>query len=205
MKHALPAVVLFGSITVYGQDVFRSVDSEGNVTYSEAPIAGAVHTRPVELISGPSLEDVEASRMRYEDLAIVVDQMAQDRFAREEAQVQYEGTPEYAEYYERWFFITEPAILDEAPEKPRNRHGRDRDPKGSVRNRSTTLQHLGNSRSFASASAPGYPRVSHTRSTPSRTASPVPQVRSKPLMKPANRSTTRMSGDTFRNFDSGRR
>ena len=204
MKRALPAVLLLGSITAYGQDVFRSVDSDGNITYSETPVPGAVLTQSVELLPAPSSEDAYASQMRYEDLAVVVDQMTQERLAREETRVQYEGAPEYVEYHERWFFISEPLILDATPEQPRHRHNGP-GPKEPGKNRNTTFQHLGHDHPPASASTAGKSRIGPVRSAPLRTMSGVPRARFRSLMPPANATALEAPGKTFRNSDSGRR
>ena len=124
MMRVLPGFLLAAAVTVYGQDVYRSVDSSGKVTYSETPIDGAVHTRTVELLAPPTPEDVQAAQTRYEDLAILAAQMEQERRARDEARARYTEKQEYFEFVERWYFIPEPVILDFPTNPSQKKHRR---------------------------------------------------------------------------------
>ena len=49
---------------VYAQTYYRSVDAEGNVTYSTTPPADAEQVAPVEVQPGPSAQEVERALER---------------------------------------------------------------------------------------------------------------------------------------------
>lgn len=67
-RPVLPAllwVVLLAPWPV-GAEVYRSVDEAGHVTFSDVPPADAVESVPVEIVPGPSAEQVQASQARID-------------------------------------------------------------------------------------------------------------------------------------------
>lgn len=51
-----------------GQQVFKSVDESGHVTYSSTPPQDAVKAKPVEIEPGPPAEEVNAAQQRAEEM-----------------------------------------------------------------------------------------------------------------------------------------
>jgi hypothetical protein len=64
---ALPwAVLLLLLAWPVAAEVYRSVDENGHVTFSDVPPADAVESVPVEIAPGPSAEQVQASQARID-------------------------------------------------------------------------------------------------------------------------------------------
>ena len=70
------------------QQVFRSVDSQGNISYSDAPPADASQTQTIDLPPGPTEEQVEQAQQRTRELKESVDQLTSEREAREKVQAE---------------------------------------------------------------------------------------------------------------------
>ena len=68
-KHTIYTLGLFliANIAV-GQQVFKSIDESGNVTYSSTPPQNAVKAKPVEIEPGPTEERVRAAQQRAEEM-----------------------------------------------------------------------------------------------------------------------------------------
>ena len=87
MKHRrgltliLVLAVIAGS-PVSAQEIVKSVDAEGNVTYSSAPVPRAVSSEAVSVRPGPPPEEAEAARARLGRTQNAVDELARDREKR---------------------------------------------------------------------------------------------------------------------------
>ena len=68
---------------VSAQTPVKSVDEQGNVTYSDQPVPDAVMTETVPVQSGPSEEEVKAARERIEKTEEMADEARKAREARE--------------------------------------------------------------------------------------------------------------------------
>jgi len=79
----LPAVSAWPPLRA--QEVVKSVDSDGNVTFAPAPAPGAVSTETVSLQPSPPQEEVEAARARLERTGKTADQLAREREERKTA------------------------------------------------------------------------------------------------------------------------
>lgn len=78
---------LMFSSAILGQSPIKSVDEQGNVTYSDRPLPGAVKSETVPVDPAPSEEEVQAARERLEK----TEKMAEEaRRAREEKQKKLE-------------------------------------------------------------------------------------------------------------------
>lgn len=80
-------VALSSSPTKAQQQVFRSVDAQGNVTFSSEPPSGP-EVRSVESVAiqpGPSEADRQAAESRAREMQRAADQYDQERRAKEEA------------------------------------------------------------------------------------------------------------------------
>lgn len=64
--------------------VYRSVDDQGQVTFSDTPPAGAVAVEPVEIAPGPSAAQVQASQERFEAERATLEALAEAREAERE-------------------------------------------------------------------------------------------------------------------------
>jgi hypothetical protein len=67
------------------QQIYKSVDERGVVTYSQSPPPGAVDSEPVEVAPGPSREAQEAARDRVQAQQQYVDEARDERLEREKA------------------------------------------------------------------------------------------------------------------------
>lgn len=79
---------------VMAQQVFKSVDESGRVTYSPSPPQDAVKANPVEIEPGPSTEQVNAAQQRAEQMkqqARAIDRM---RKPTEPGEADPSGSPE---------------------------------------------------------------------------------------------------------------
>jgi hypothetical protein len=75
---------------VSAQPVYKSVDAEGNVTYSDTPGADAASVEAAPLLPAPSTEQVERARERIEREQRVGEELGQARQAREAARSKLE-------------------------------------------------------------------------------------------------------------------
>lgn len=65
------------------QQVYRSVDPQGNVIYSDEPPADAAQTQSIELPPGPTEEQVKQAQQRTREIQESADKMAGEREQRE--------------------------------------------------------------------------------------------------------------------------
>ena len=70
-------------MTAAAQQVYRSVDPQGNIIYSDNPPADAAQIQNVELPPGPTEEQVEQAQQRGRAIQESADKMASEREARE--------------------------------------------------------------------------------------------------------------------------
>jgi cell division protease FtsH len=71
------------------QQVYKWVDPNGHVTYSETPPPGAVSPEPIDLLPPPAPTDVEAAQQRAQAMQELSDQLTRAREERE-AEVEQE-------------------------------------------------------------------------------------------------------------------
>jgi len=70
-------------ISANAQQVYRSVDPQGNIIYSDAPPADAAQTQSIDLPPGPTEEQVKQAQQRTREIQESADKMAGEREARE--------------------------------------------------------------------------------------------------------------------------
>jgi Domain of unknown function (DUF4124) len=85
----LALVMLAG--TAVGDQIYRSVDAEGNVTFSSQPPAGAVNVDEVNVQPGPSAAAQRAARERMQAQEATANEMSEARANR--AQQEPEAAP----------------------------------------------------------------------------------------------------------------
>ncbi len=68
---------------VSAEEIYKSVDADGNVTYSSVPTAEAVKTQPVSVPDAPSPAQQQEAVQRERQLQQAADNLAQDRSARD--------------------------------------------------------------------------------------------------------------------------
>ena len=68
--------------TCVAQTLYKSVDEQGHVTYSETPPADAVETKSVPIAPGPSRENAERARERARAMAEEADTKYQELMER---------------------------------------------------------------------------------------------------------------------------
>ncbi len=83
VRYLLLAVLTTSAPTLFAQEgVYRSVDEQGNVTYSSSPPKGSVETRSLEISPGPSALEREATRERVKKMESMTQQWVDEREAR---------------------------------------------------------------------------------------------------------------------------
>ena len=89
MKHVqiLTALTLTVSFSLaYGQAIYKTVDEEGNISYSSVKPEGNSKAQIVEPPREPTPEEVEAARQRQQDLQDSVEELRERRKQKEEEQ-----------------------------------------------------------------------------------------------------------------------
>ena len=82
-------VMLFGfgvSSAVVGQEIYKSVDDDGNVTYSEQPPEDEEETTIMQPGAEPSAEEVESANQQLEQLVDDTDTQVQEVLQQQELQ-----------------------------------------------------------------------------------------------------------------------
>lgn len=70
---------LLTALPVAAQQVYKSVDANGNVTYSSTPPPDARAAEPVDLPPTPPAAEIEAAQQREKSLQELGDQLSQER------------------------------------------------------------------------------------------------------------------------------
>jgi hypothetical protein len=81
----LSAVLLLAQ-SAFGQEIYRSVDAEGNVTYSDQPPTGNQKAEPIELPPPPSAEQIRESEKRNKAIDQAADKAERQRLNQEQSQ-----------------------------------------------------------------------------------------------------------------------
>ena len=90
---ALAALLLF-SITngiASAEKIYKSIDKEGNVTYSTTPPPDAVGSEEIERPAGPTDEQVREAEERSRQTTELAGELERDRVQREKEQAQREA------------------------------------------------------------------------------------------------------------------
>ncbi len=75
--------LLLVPLVVSAGEVFRSVDSEGNVTYTDTPPDNGVKTQRVEIPDGPSQESIRHTQERNEAIRKAMEEARDQRLEKE--------------------------------------------------------------------------------------------------------------------------
>jgi len=92
--HVIRGLILSGmmllsmSQLVMADDIYRSVDAQGNVTYSDEPPPGGQESQRVELPPGPSPERIRESEARNKAISNAADKAENKRIRQERSQDQ---------------------------------------------------------------------------------------------------------------------
>lgn len=78
------AVLGLSSGSVSGQQVYKSINAQGEVEYSSEPPARATDIEPVELEPGPTQQQVKEARQAGERITQSANEMQSERLAREQ-------------------------------------------------------------------------------------------------------------------------
>lgn len=89
MKKLFPVVLLAAAIA-QAQTVYRSVDEDGVVSFSDTPPAGEQAAEELE-IDVPPPQDPQVYSQRLDDMRETTDRMAEDRRAREKHRAELRG------------------------------------------------------------------------------------------------------------------
>lgn len=82
LRWVCPIVVLSMATETVAQTIYRSVDKDGNVTYSSTPPSDAQISQPVELAPGPTQAQQAQARERQREMESTADDMAREREAK---------------------------------------------------------------------------------------------------------------------------
>ena len=88
LRFAVPLVLLGTSDVALAYNIYKSVDAQGNVTYSSSPPADANMVERVKIAPAPSQESIETAKERERQIAAAGDEMSQERQTQKEAQAQ---------------------------------------------------------------------------------------------------------------------
>lgn len=80
-------MTMSGSALASTEEIYKSVDQAGKVTYSNVPLAGAVTTKTVEPPHQPTPEEVSAAEQQHQLIKTFGAELEQNRKQREEEQV----------------------------------------------------------------------------------------------------------------------
>lgn len=80
-----------GSVSASADQIYKSVDKAGKVTYSAAPLADAVTTKMVEPPHQPTPEQVSAAEEQYQLVKTLGAELEKNRKQREEEQARKEA------------------------------------------------------------------------------------------------------------------
>ena len=81
----LPIMLLLLPLTAAGEQIYKSVDQQGNVTYSDQPLPGSVEVEPLRLDPEPTAEQVAGAEERIRRTRALADEMQQNRLQQEAA------------------------------------------------------------------------------------------------------------------------
>lgn len=84
----LMLIGMFTSIAspLVADEIYRSVDAEGNVTYTDTPMEGDKSAVRVELPPGPSPASIKESEQRHQEIRRAADQAQQRRLGEAKAE-----------------------------------------------------------------------------------------------------------------------
>ena len=86
MLAILGPMTMSGSASATADQIYKSVDQAGKVTYSTAPLANAVTTKTVEPPHQPTPEQVSAAEEQYQLVKTLGAELEKNRKQREEEQ-----------------------------------------------------------------------------------------------------------------------
>jgi Domain of unknown function (DUF4124) len=126
----LMLVLLAGSAAA--EQIYRSVDAEGNVTFSSQPPAGAVAVDEVNVQPGPSAAEQNAARERMQNQEATANELGEARASRVQQQPQEEPVEPYVveqqEPVNQYYGYPSPPRRDQVPgrlpDRPINRPAR---------------------------------------------------------------------------------
>lgn len=129
MRYALFVTLLLAA-TAATAEIFRSVDADGNVTFSSTPPPEAVQVDQIDTRAGPSEEQSRAAQERLERMRSTADEMRESREAREAARAEQRaeqraasgaGTQPRADYEDDrgyWWYAGRPLPVRPVPRPP---------------------------------------------------------------------------------------
>jgi len=79
----LVLVTALGPIAAGAEEVYKSIDAQGQVTYGDAPGGNAATVEQVALPPGPTPDEVRQAREAGEKIAADADQMAAERVTKQ--------------------------------------------------------------------------------------------------------------------------
>jgi len=122
--YVLPLLLALLLPTAYADLIYKSVDSEGNVTYSSTPPAG-VKAQKVELPPPPTEDETRQATERIKQQAELASEMERSRLeqeAREQARADEEARQREAQkpiVIEKPVYVPQPVYYPPVPTRPR--------------------------------------------------------------------------------------
>ena len=122
--HVLPLLLALLLPTAYADSIYKSVDREGNVTYSSTPPAG-VKAQKVELPPPPTEDETRQATERIKQQAELASEMERSRLeqeAREQARADEEARQREAQkpiVIEKPVYVPQPVYYPPVPTRPR--------------------------------------------------------------------------------------
>jgi len=111
MKSQVVATLMLLPTLVFAQEVYKSVDAQGRVTYSTTPPADSVSSESVKVQAGPGEEEREAAQQRLQSQQGYLQQKSDARAQRDQERQQQEASrqpvtvtvPSSSEVSEGWY------------------------------------------------------------------------------------------------------
>lgn len=82
------AVLALAAMPAATEEVYKSIDASGAVTYGDRPLEDAIATEALPVEPGPSEQEVESARARAEQAIQQADELAQARAEKQQAREQ---------------------------------------------------------------------------------------------------------------------
>ncbi|MET0067158.1 MAG: DUF4124 domain-containing protein [Candidatus Thiodiazotropha sp.] len=83
LRETLSIALILIPLVVSAGEVYRTVDDEGNVTYTDAPPGGGVETQRVEIHEGPSQESLRHTQERNQAIRKAMEEARDKRLEKE--------------------------------------------------------------------------------------------------------------------------
>ncbi|MGA9033858.1 MAG: DUF4124 domain-containing protein [Sulfuricaulis sp.] len=115
-------MTMIGSASASADQIYKSVDKAGKVTYSAAPLADAVTTKMVEPPHQPTPEQVSAAEEQYQLVKTLGAELEKNRKQREEEQAHKMAEERAQQNTSQFVVVYWPVSVFAGPIRPLSHH-----------------------------------------------------------------------------------